>query len=85
MTEVERIVEGLMISEKDALLSCQVERYRAWPESARHRMSFNISGRHLMALGLIEWHPNKRQTLTRLTPLGLAVREHLLSSMEKDG
>jgi DNA-binding MarR family transcriptional regulator len=48
-----------------------------WGDSARDPASFCRAGRDLMDMGLIEWHPNPKDSRTRLTQHGLAVRAAL--------
>lgn len=42
--------------------------------SCRHERSWANAGRCLLTARVIAWHPDPRETATRLTPLGLAVR-----------
>ncbi len=53
-----------------------------WPEPAHEPASFSKTGRELMRLGLIEWI-DRRGSSTRLTPLGLEVKAHLLAIRSK--
>jgi len=48
-----------------------------WPQPARDPSSFANAGRLLMDLGLIAWAPDRKDSRTYLTPLGLAIRQIL--------
>lgn len=72
--DAEAIAAGLNWAERATLRLCHPNEWREWLDSAASPVSFCTSGRSLMSKGLIEWHPDPKITLTRLTPLGKAVR-----------
>lgn len=76
-TEGGEIAEALSDGEKLALRIAPETGYFDWPESARDAHSFCRAGRSLMKQRLIEWHPDPRKTLTRLTAQGRSARAAL--------
>lgn len=75
----QEIAAELTDEQAKCLRRMQWGQFKGWPESAHDPQSFNHAGRALMSLGLIQWHPDKRKTLTAMTPLGRQVREILLA------
>jgi hypothetical protein len=53
------------------------EAHGGWPLPAHDETSFCKAGRALMNMRLLAWHPDRRDSRTQLTRLGLAVRAEL--------
>ena len=51
--------------------------WRWYATSARAPDSWANAGSPMLKTHLLAWHPNPRETATRLTPLGLAVRRFI--------
>lgn len=78
MTDAAKIARGLTGAERGALKRHPIIGHygsteTGWGLSAHDEYSFAKAGRRLMDLRLIDWHPNKRDSRTHLTSLGLAV------------
>lgn len=60
-------------------------RHGGWPGPARDPLSWSNAGRELMNLGLLQWNPSdRRDSRTRLTRRGQAVRAHLEQQSRAD-
>jgi hypothetical protein len=85
----EEIAAGLSAGEREALLRCIPGKYYGtsyggWPGSAFDPASFCRAGRRLMDMRLIAWHPDRKDSRTLITPLGVSVRAALQSKVRHD-
>lgn len=70
------IAKGLTKAQREAL-SNDRGRPRSWNDGVGDINTWKTVGHSLLQLGLIAWSDNPHVDTTNLTPLGLAVREHL--------
>lgn len=74
-SKAEEIAKGLTKAQRETLIHHEQPYEWRWENvPARAPDSWQNCGRSMLELRLLEWHPNKRRTATRMTPLGLEVR-----------